>query len=142
MSLHSSSPLTPKDSNHLNSLLGSDSQNPPTRAIFFCDAAVQTESMAMGMQDYLSSPTGISDRHQSKLSADDLWGILKSSQDISSDINLSSGDGSPFRSFAFLKLFQLFNASQKFRLASVQTSPCTCLIGTPEISGSQNTCGT
>ncbi|KAJ7356807.1 dual-domain HisK/Mak2 protein kinase [Mycena albidolilacea] len=76
--------------NHLNSLLGPDSQNPPTRAIFFCDAAVQTESMAMGMQDYLSSPSGISDRHQSKLSADDLWAILKSSQDISSDINLSS----------------------------------------------------
>ncbi|KAF8213626.1 hypothetical protein K438DRAFT_1902622 [Mycena galopus ATCC 62051] len=76
--------------NHLNSLLGSDSQSPPTRAIFFCDAAVQTESMPMGMQDYTSSSTNVSDRHQSKLSADDLWAILKSSQDISSDINLSS----------------------------------------------------
>ncbi|KAF7367339.1 Histidine kinase [Mycena sanguinolenta] len=76
--------------NHLNALLGSDSQGPPTRAIFFCDAAVQTESMAMGMQDYTSSLTNVSDRHQSKLSADDLWAILKSSQDISSDINLSS----------------------------------------------------
>ncbi|KAJ7655307.1 dual-domain HisK/Mak2 protein kinase [Mycena polygramma] len=75
--------------NHLNSLLGSDSQGPPTRAIFFCDAAVQTDSMAMGIQDYTSSPGGITDRQQS-LSADDLWAILKSSQDISSDINLSS----------------------------------------------------
>ncbi|KAF7340087.1 Histidine kinase [Mycena venus] len=52
--------------------------------------AVQTDSMAMGIQDYTSSSTDISDRHQSKLSADDLWAILKSSQDISSDINLSS----------------------------------------------------
>ncbi|KAJ6501559.1 dual-domain HisK/Mak2 protein kinase [Mycena vitilis] len=75
--------------NHLNSLLGSDSQGPPTRAIFFCDAAVQTDSMAMGIQDYTSSSGGITDRQQS-LSADDLWAILKSSQDISSDINLSS----------------------------------------------------
>ncbi|KAJ6569666.1 dual-domain HisK/Mak2 protein kinase [Mycena capillaripes] len=75
--------------NYLNSLLGSDSQGPPTRAIFFCDAAVQTDSMALGIQDYPSS-AGITDRQHSKLSADDLWAILKSSQDISSDINLSS----------------------------------------------------
>ncbi|KAJ7275535.1 histidine kinase [Mycena haematopus] len=113
--------------NHLNSLLGSDSQSPPTRTIFFCDAAVQTESMAMGMQDYTTSSTNVSDRHQSKLSADDLWAILKSSQDISSDINLSS-------------------ALQ--RLTEISTGKCLdfsisfiYLIMTPEISGSQNTCG-
>ncbi|KAJ7922998.1 hypothetical protein B0H13DRAFT_1981220 [Mycena leptocephala] len=76
--------------NHLNSLLGSDSQSPPTRAIFFCDAAVQTDSMALGLQDYTSSSADITERQQSNLSADDLWAILKSSQDISSDINLSS----------------------------------------------------
>ncbi|KAJ7151534.1 hypothetical protein C8R46DRAFT_1166444 [Mycena filopes] len=77
--------------NHLNSLLGSDSQIPPTRAIFFCDAAVQTDTMSLGgIQDSSSSSADITDRQQSSLSADDLWAILKSSQDISSDINLSS----------------------------------------------------
>lgn len=81
--------------NHLNSVLGSESQGPPTRAIFFCDVAVQTDSMALGVgsiRGYGSSSVGITERKQSKLSADDLWAILKSSQDISSDINLSSGD--------------------------------------------------
>ncbi|KAJ7071393.1 hypothetical protein C8F01DRAFT_1110373 [Mycena amicta] len=73
--------------NHLNSTLGSESQGPPTRAIFFCDAAVQTESIALGLGSMQAST---SERQDSKLGADDLWAILKSSQDISSDINLSS----------------------------------------------------
>ncbi|KAF7319894.1 Histidine kinase [Mycena kentingensis (nom. inval.)] len=73
--------------NHLNATLGSDSHDPPTRAIFYCDAAVQTDSVALGIGSLQASP---SERHQSKLGADDLWAILKSSQDISSDINLSS----------------------------------------------------
>ncbi|KAJ6626914.1 dual-domain HisK/Mak2 protein kinase [Mycena sp. CBHHK59/15] len=76
---------------HLTSVLGSQSQGPPTRAIFFCDVAVQTDSMGIGaMQTYGPSSAGANQRQQSKLSADDLWAILKSSQDISSDINLSS----------------------------------------------------
>ncbi|KAJ7022028.1 hypothetical protein C8F04DRAFT_1139170 [Mycena alexandri] len=96
--------------NHLNSLLGADSQLPPTRAIFFCDVAVQTDTMSSGgIQDYTSSSADITDRQQSKLSAEELWAILQSSQDISSDINLSS-------------------ALQ--RLTEIST----------EISGSQNTC--
>ncbi|KAJ7102419.1 dual-domain HisK/Mak2 protein kinase [Mycena belliarum] len=73
--------------NHLNSLLGSQSQSPPTRQVFLCDVAVQTDSM-IGLMG--SNATGIAERQHSKLSADDLWAILKSSQDISSDINLSS----------------------------------------------------
>ncbi|KAJ7139584.1 dual-domain HisK/Mak2 protein kinase [Mycena epipterygia] len=80
--------------NHLNLVLGAQSQGPPTRAIFFCDAAVQTDSMALGMGSIHSygsdEEKNITERQQSKLSADDLWAILKSSQDISSDINLSS----------------------------------------------------
>ncbi|KAJ7480148.1 hypothetical protein B0H11DRAFT_2026757 [Mycena galericulata] len=96
--------------NHLNSVLGSQSQGPPTRAIFFCDAAVQTDSMGTGStQTYGASSAGITERQQSKLSADELWTILKSSQDISSDIDMSS-------------------ALQ--RLTEIST----------EISGSQNTC--
>ncbi|KAK7064662.1 histidine kinase [Favolaschia claudopus] len=111
---------------HLNSLLGTDSQGPPTRAIFFCDAAVQTDSMALGIHDYTSSSTSVADRHQSKLSADDLWNILKSSQDISSDINLSSTvDGDLNRQATSLPAFLLADAG-----------------ASPDISGSQNTCGT
>ncbi|KAJ7456503.1 dual-domain HisK/Mak2 protein kinase [Mycena latifolia] len=73
--------------NNLTSVLGAQSQGPPTRAIFFCDAAVQTDNMVGSIG---SASAGITERHQSKLSANDLWAILKSSQDISSDINLSS----------------------------------------------------
>jgi hypothetical protein len=77
---------------HLTSVLGSQSQGPPTRAIFFCDAGVQTDSAALGSTHrFGSSSNAITERKHSKLSADDLWAILKSSQDISSDINLSSG---------------------------------------------------
>ncbi|KAJ7124823.1 hypothetical protein C8R43DRAFT_1090617 [Mycena crocata] len=75
--------------NHLNAVLGSQSQGPPTRGIFSCDVGVQTDSMALGMGSMQSLSADITER-QSKLSADDLWAILKSSQDISSDINLSS----------------------------------------------------
>ncbi|KAJ7693555.1 dual-domain HisK/Mak2 protein kinase [Mycena rosella] len=97
---------------NLNSSLGSQSQGPPTRAIFFCDVGVQTDSMALGLGSIHAlgtSSADITERQQSKLSAEDLWAILKSSQDISSDINLSS-------------------ALQ--RLTEIST----------DISGSQNTC--
>ncbi|KAJ7748524.1 hypothetical protein DFH07DRAFT_747280 [Mycena maculata] len=100
--------------NHLNAVLGSQSQGPPTRAILFCDAAVQTDSMALGtgsMQSYGLSSADITERQQSKLNADELWTILKSSQDISSDIDMSS-------------------ALQ--RLTEISTSKY--------LSGSQNTC--
>nr|GAT57553.1 histidine kinase [Mycena chlorophos] len=73
--------------NYLNSTLGTNSQGPPTRAILYCDAAVQTDSISLGIGSMQASP---SERQQSELGADDLWAILKSSQDISSDINLSS----------------------------------------------------
>jgi hypothetical protein len=75
--------------------MGSQAQAPPTRTRFFSDVAVQTDSMALGMgslQTYGPLSAGITERQQSKLNADDLWAILKSSQDISSDINLSSGE--------------------------------------------------
>ncbi|KAJ7226000.1 dual-domain HisK/Mak2 protein kinase [Mycena pura] len=114
--------------NHLNSVLGSDSQGPPTRAIFFCDVAVQTDSMALGVgsiRGYGSSSVGITGRQQSKLSADDLWAILKSSQDISSDINLSS---------ALQRLTEI--ATGKY----LNNLPLITLLRHPDISGSQNTC--
>ncbi|KAJ7293811.1 dual-domain HisK/Mak2 protein kinase [Mycena rebaudengoi] len=78
---------------YLTSTMGSQAQAPPTRTRFFSDVAVQTDSMALGMgslQTYGPLSAGITERQQSKLNADDLWAILKSSQDISSDINLSS----------------------------------------------------
>ncbi|KAJ7630475.1 hypothetical protein FB45DRAFT_915621 [Roridomyces roridus] len=96
--------------NHLNAVMGSQSQGPPTRAIFFCDAAVQTDNIGINsIQPYGSSSAGIAERPQTKLSADELWTILKSSQDISSDIDMTS-------------------ALQ--RLTEISTN----------ISGSQNTC--
>ncbi|KAJ7459516.1 hypothetical protein B0H11DRAFT_2316871 [Mycena galericulata] len=47
--------------------------------------------MGMGStQSYGTSSAGITERQQSKLSADELWTTLKSSQDIPSDIDVSS----------------------------------------------------
>ncbi|CAK5265033.1 unnamed protein product, partial [Mycena citricolor] len=102
--------------NYLNGVLGSDSQGAPPRAMLFCDAAVQTDSMALGVgvtsgHSYFSTNADVTEHAEhSKLTAQELWTILKSSQDISSVMNLSS-------------------ALQ--RLTEIAT----------DISGSQSTCG-
>ncbi|CAA7259981.1 unnamed protein product [Cyclocybe aegerita] len=78
--------------NHLTSLSGARSQHPLKRAIFSSDVAVQTEAVALNF----SSPHYGHDKGESQsdqettLGAKDLASILKWSQDISSDINLSS----------------------------------------------------
>ncbi|KAJ3513116.1 hypothetical protein NLJ89_g3133 [Agrocybe chaxingu] len=78
--------------NHLTFLSGARSQHPLKRAIFSSDVAVQTEAVALNF----SSPHYGHDKgepqgdQETTLGAKDLASILKWSQDISSDINLSS----------------------------------------------------
>ena len=66
------------------------------RPIFSSDAAVQTENVSMGVSTRaLVDGRSKMDTHEdqeSTLSASDLASILKWSKDISSDINLASGE--------------------------------------------------
>lgn len=80
--------------NYLNALSGPQSQHPLKRAIFSSDVAVQTEAVVLNLSAP-ANPNGyrveLNDDQESALSAADLASILEWSQDISSDINLSSG---------------------------------------------------
>ncbi|KAL0950689.1 hypothetical protein HGRIS_007467 [Hohenbuehelia grisea] len=79
---------------HLNSVIGSRSQQPLKRPIFTSDVAIQTEGVMVGLNHpqmmYGPQRLDSSDDEELSLSASDLASILKWSKDISSDINLSS----------------------------------------------------
>lgn len=80
-------------SNHLNSVIGAKSQNEFKRPIFTSDVAVQTESsMGIDGNGILNDAHSQQEGDEHTLSASDLASILKWSKDISSDINLSSGE--------------------------------------------------
>ncbi len=77
------------------SQMGPRSQFPLKRSIFTSDVAVQTDNSAIFMgketTPYEQTRVEANDDNETTLSASDLASILKWSQDISSDINLSSG---------------------------------------------------
>ncbi|KDR85277.1 hypothetical protein GALMADRAFT_218372 [Galerina marginata CBS 339.88] len=79
--------------NHLTTVSGARSQYPLKRPIFSSDVAIQTETVSLNFDTFpynLSGKANRQDDQESALSAADLASILKWSQDISSDINLSS----------------------------------------------------
>ncbi|KAF9498170.1 dual-domain HisK/Mak2 protein kinase [Pleurotus eryngii] len=81
--------------NYLNSVVGARSQYPLKRPIFSSEVAVQTESIAAGIINqplviYGNPKPDYGDEQEPTLSEADLSSILKWSQDISRDIQLSS----------------------------------------------------
>lgn len=82
--------------NHLNSVIGSTNQHFLKRNIFSADVAVQTDSVAIGIdpRHAMAEETvkdSASEDSSVHLGASELSSILRWSKDISSDINLSSG---------------------------------------------------
>ncbi|KAJ8703111.1 Chk1 protein kinase [Pleurotus ostreatus] len=81
--------------NYLNSVVGARSQYPLKRPIFSSEVAVQTENIAAGIINqplviYGNPKPDYGDEQEPTLSEADLSSILKWSQDISRDIQLSS----------------------------------------------------
>ncbi|KAG5220648.1 Ser-Thr histidine kinase [Salix suchowensis] len=88
--------LSLAERNYLNSVVGARSQYPLKRPIFSSEVAVQTESIAAGIINqplviYGNPKPDYGDEQEPTLSEADLSSILKWSQDISRDIQLSSG---------------------------------------------------
>lgn len=82
--------------NHLNSVIGLTNQHFLKRNIFSADVAVQTDSVAIGIdpRHAMAEETvkdSASEDSSVHLGASELSSILRWSKDISSDINLSSG---------------------------------------------------
>lgn len=84
--------LTVQQSQHLSSLIGSRSQAPMKRHLFSSDAAVQTENSGMSSSSHrMAYDTDRADGDEgASLTASELLSILKWSQEISSDINLTA----------------------------------------------------
>jgi hypothetical protein len=79
----------------MTSLIGSRARPPPRRQAFTADVATQTEALAVDPSSQMqvhSATIDLHEDHDTVLSASDLASILKWSKDISSDINLSSGN--------------------------------------------------
>jgi hypothetical protein len=75
----------------MSSAIGIRSQPPSKRQIFTADVAIQTESNGITDSHFSTYETTKSDGDEgSQLTAPELYNILKWSQDISSDINLSA----------------------------------------------------
>lgn len=96
------------------------------RPIFSSETAVQTENVSVGVGFHTPAHEHISmDTHEdqeSTLSASDLASILKWSKDISSDINLTSGEWGHFDG-RYRLLLKLPSALQ--RLTEIATGDLT-----------------
>jgi hypothetical protein len=81
---------------HLTDLIGAQAHHSDNRSVLSQSVAVQTEVTAMDSatqsQVFSSKMVDVHEARETMLTATDLASILKWSKDISSDINLSSGE--------------------------------------------------